>query len=42
MKKKETNFVGRKTWKFKVAVRKSEIARTQGPASKVKMNGSKK
>ena len=38
IKKKETNFVGRKTWKFKAAVRKLEML----VASKVKMSGSEK
>ena len=37
-KKKETNFVGRKTWKFKAAVRQWEML----AASKVKMSGRKK
>ena len=36
MKTKVTNFVGRKTWKFKDAVRKREML----AASKVKMSGS--
>ena len=38
LKTKETNFVGRKTWKFKAAVRKWEML----AASKVKMSGSEK
>ena len=38
LKTKETNFVGRKTWKFKAAVRKLEML----AASKVKMSGSEK
>ena len=38
MKTKEANFVGRKTWKFKAAVRKRKIL----APSKVKMGGSEK
>ena len=38
MKTKETNFVGRKIWKFKAAVRKGQML----AASKVKMGGSAK
>ena len=37
-KKEETNFVGRKTWELKAAVRKLEML----AASKVKMSGSEK
>ena len=38
MKTKETNFVGRKTWKFKASVRKREML----AASTVKMSGGEK
>ena len=38
LKTKETEFVGRKTWKFKEVVRKWEML----AASKVKMSGSEK
>ena len=38
LKTKESNFVGRKTWKFKAAMRKWEML----AASKVKMSGSEK
>ena len=38
MKTNETNFVGRKTWKFKAAVKKCEML----AVSKVKMSGSEK